>query len=74
MRWLAIVDLAPVTDLDNQHHQLAVAHLVHDAVVADADAQPAMLTGQRLDAGRARFDAQPPRPSTARPLDRSTPR
>jgi len=58
MLWLAIVDLAPVTDLDNQHHQLAVAHRVHDAVVPDADAQPAMLTGQRLDAGRARFDAQ----------------
>jgi len=36
----------------------AVAHFVHDAVVPDADAQPAVLTGQRLDAGRARLDAQ----------------
>jgi hypothetical protein len=47
-----------MTDLDNQHRQLVVAHFVYDAVVPDADAQPAALTGQRLDAGRARFDAQ----------------
>lgn len=57
-RWLAIVDLASVTDLDNEYHQLAVAHFVHDAVVPNPDAQPATLTGERLDARRARLDAQ----------------
>jgi hypothetical protein len=57
-RWLAIEDLASVTDLDNQYHQPAVAHFVHDAVVPNPDAQPATLTGERLDARRARLDAQ----------------
>ena len=51
IRWLAIVDLASVTDLDDKHDQFAVAHFVHDAVVADADTQPAALASQCLDAG-----------------------
>jgi hypothetical protein len=53
-----IVDLASVADLDDEHHQFAVAHFVHDAVVANADTQPAMLASQCLDAGWPGLGAQ----------------
>jgi hypothetical protein len=55
---LAIVDLASVTDLDDKHYQFAVTHFVYDAVVANADTQPAALASQCLDAGRSGLSAQ----------------
>ena len=44
--------------MDDQHHQFAVAYLVHDAIVADADAQPALLPSQCLYAVRPGLSAQ----------------
>jgi hypothetical protein len=47
-----------VTDLDDKHYQFAVTHFVYDAVVANADTQPAALASQCLDAGRSGLSAQ----------------
>jgi hypothetical protein len=47
-----------VTDLDDKHYQFAVTHFVYDAVVANADTQPAALASQCLDAGRPGLSAQ----------------
>lgn len=47
-----------MTDLDDKHYQFAVTHFVYDAVVANADTQPAALASQCLDAGRSGLSAQ----------------
>jgi len=58
LRLSAVVDFASVSDGDDENEHHVVVDLVHDPVVASADAPIAISTHELLDSARSGLDCQ----------------